>query len=360
MFLIPTLVGGFILAYIVYAIDKKLLKEVVIIYGITGVILSSLVYGISINSKVIDKEIWSGKIVSVEHNEEWDEEITETYTDSKGKSHTRTYTKHHSAENYIKTSDGGSILVNRSLDNKIEFNDKFPNSKQELEKFYPIGTATSSVHYYKNKVAASYSIYKHKEIDLRQYKNLPKYPIKDKTYIQVEDRFIGSIDNKENVINKLNEVNSDLNSKEKKKQVNLVFVNLGDVGEDYGFALQDYWEGGNKNDVIVSFAVDSTEKIKWVYPFSWADNESSEKLKIDVRNYLMENNELSNFESKIENIGTMIEKDFVRKQFADFNYINVELPVTSYVVIVVLNIGLGVAVIIMTKKNRVNKIKFRW
>jgi len=52
------------------------------------------------------------------------------------------------------------------------------------------------------------------------------------------------------------------------KQVNLIFVNVGaDKPIEYGYALQDYWEGGNKNDFIVSFSMNSDGKLNWVYPF---------------------------------------------------------------------------------------------
>ncbi|HDK7194933.1 TPA: hypothetical protein PTV74_003241 [Clostridium botulinum] len=306
-------------------------------------LITIFVTGIDFSIQTSDEEVWSGRIISVDHKEEWDEVVTETYTDDEGNSHTETHIEHHNAKNSIRTSDKGTITVNKSLDEKTHFDDSYPNTTQELEKFYPIGTPTSSVHTYKNKVQASYSIYKHKDINLEEYKDLPKYPTEMKNDIEI-DRFIGNIKNKDKVIKCLNEVNSELNSKQNNKQVNLIFVNLGNKTEDYGFALQDYWEGGNKNDFVVCFG-SKNNKVTWCYPFSWADSQKSERLKINIRNYMKEVNLNDDFNKNIKNIGDMIKKDFERKEFADFNYIDIEISKKAYVFIIILNIIAGYVIL---------------
>lgn len=343
MYLLPTIVCTIIVLIISFKIDKNNYLKISAMFCICGILLSSIVYGISIFSKTHATEVWSGKIISVKHQEEYDEVITETHTDSKGNTYTTTRIEHNNAKNIVNTSDGGNISVNKSLDGKTRFNDSFPNTNEELIKFYPIGTSTASIHSYKNKVQCSYSIYKHKNIDLKKYKDLPEYPIQMKNDIQI-DRFIGDIKNKNKVVEKLNEVNSDLNSKQKNKQVNLIFVNLGDKSEDYGFALQDYWQGGNKNDFVICFGSNG-DKVTWVYPFSWADSNNSEKLKIDTRNYMLKVNLSDDFTKTIGDISKMIETNFERKQFADFNYLTVELSMREYVFIVIINIILGTIIL---------------
>ncbi len=73
--------------------------------------------------------------------------------------------------------------------------------------------------------------------------------------------------------------------------------------------MQDYWEGGNKNDFVVCFG-SKNNKVTWCYPFSWADSQKSERLKINVRNYMKEVNLNDDFTKSIEDIGVMVKKGF--------------------------------------------------
>ncbi|GAA0789188.1 hypothetical protein [Hathewaya limosa] len=352
MMFLPTIIIGTIVFLFCFYFNKKNMFKLTLIFFIIGFFITGIVYLIDLDDQIIDTEVWSGNIEDVEHKEEWDEfhpqrEETYTTTDSKGNTITKikiipAYTEHHKAINKIQTTDNGWITVYEDLDGKVSFSDKFPNTKEELLKFYPIGKETVSIHTYENKVQASYSIYNHKDIDLDKYRDLPKYPNEMKNLIEI-DRFIGSIPNKDKVMETLNKVNSELNNNSNKKQINLIFVNLGDKSSDYGFALQDYWKCGNKNDFIICFG-SRGEKVTWAYPFSWADSEKSEKLKIDVRNYMLKANLKSDFTKVIEDINPMIKRNFQRKEFADFNYLNVELSTKAYIYIAILNLITGVGI----------------
>ncbi|BAO04729.1 uncharacterized protein CBO05P1_010 [Clostridium botulinum B str. Osaka05] len=336
---IPMIILNIIISIICCFEDIKNPMKTIGMFLLASFLITIIVTGVDFSIQTSDEEVWSGRIVSVNHEEEWDEVVTETYKDDDGKEHIETHIEHHNAKNSIRTSDKGNITVNKSLDEKTRFDDSYPNTTQELEKFYPIGMPTSSVHTYENKVQASYSIYKHKDINLKEYKDLPKYPTEMKNDIQI-DRFIGNIKNKDKIIKSLNEVNSDLNSKENNKQVNLIFINLGNKPQDYGFALQDYWEGGNKNDFVICFG-SKNNKVIWCYPFSWADSQKSERLKINVRNYMKKVNLNDDFNKNIEDIGAMVKKDFERKEFADFNYIDIEISKVAIIFIILLNIIAG-------------------
>lgn len=340
---IPMIILSLIISVICCFKNIKNPIKTIGMFLLASFLITIIVTGIDFSIQTSDEEVWSGRIISVDHKEEWDEVVTETYADDEGKEHTKTHIEHHNAENSIKTSDNGFTYVNKSLDGATRFDDRYPNTTQELEKFYPIGTPTSSVHTYKNKVQASYSIYKHKDINLEEYKDLPKYPTEMKNDIQI-DRFIGNIKNKDRVIKCLDETNSELNSKQNNKQVNLIFVNLGNKPQDYGFALQDYWEGGNKNDFMVCFG-SKNNNVTWCYPFSWADSQKSERLKINVRNYMKKVNLNDDFNKNIEDIGDMVKKDFERKEFADFNYIDIEVSKVAYVFIIILNVVAGYVIL---------------
>lgn len=320
--------------------------------------INSLIVFIDYKSQTDCLEVWSGKIISNKHIEEWDEyhkpwDETVTEKDSKGKKHTKVihhegYWEHHNAENYITTSDNGEYSISKTPDGK-ELNDSFVNSTQELNEYYPINKPTASVHIYENKVQASYSIYKHKDINIKDYPNLPSYPKDVNSEFNVT-RVIGEVSNKQESIDLLNEVNSRLNdtnnsnNKDKVKsykQVNIIFVNLGDVTEDYGIALQDYWQGGNKNDFVIAFGT-KDEKVTWCYPFSWSEVEI---LKSEVRDYMLDNCDLNKFTATINDTANMIEQKFERKQFADFNYLDIETSATATTIIIVFTVICGIGVL---------------
>lgn len=341
--------------------DKSWVKPIIII--VTAIAFIAVTIVIDYDSQTTDTEVWSGSIIHVEHKEEWDEwhePYDTTYTDSDGKVHTKHhpgYWEHHNAENYIETSDEGSIYVDNSPDGKI-YNDSWPNSTEELEKMWTIGSPSASVHTYVNKVQASYSIYKH-DIDLKQFPNLPEYPKNVRDYIYI-DRFIGNVPNKNKVLKNLADWNKELNKfipdperpgkKRSWKQVNIIFVNLGDVPSTYGFALQDYWQGGNKNDFIVSFGADSDMNIKWAYPFSWADNESSEMLKIETRDLLLNQKQIKDWLPVIDKVGQLVADKFERKQFANFNYLKIEVSSNAMIFVWVI-VMLGAACVIFIRKD---------
>ena len=311
-----------------------------------------------------DTEIWSGKIVNVEHAEEWDEwhpPRTETYTetDSKGKTVTKTrviagYWEHHNATNYIETTDEGSIRVDKVPDGR-RLNDDFVNSTKELEGFYPVGSPTASLHTYENKLRASYSIFKHKDIDLDEYSGLPEYPSEVTSRYSV-NRLIGKFKDSDklnlhldNVNTRLNDTNNPNNKEKVKsyKQVNLMFVNLGDKPEDYGWALQDYWKNGAKNDFVVTFGTDKSGKITWSHVFSWTDVEI---LKTDVREYMIGKN-VKDFKPVIDGVADLVEKKFDRKQFAEFDYIQVDVLPSGRNIIFVLVLVACVAYYIIDKED---------
>lgn len=338
----------FMILVIFHTLYSKSMKvELLAICSISIILGFGVITLIDYKSQTDDVEIWSGKIIDVKHTEEYDiwippREETYTTTNSKGKTetHTRTiagYWEHHKAKNSIETTDNGTMSVSATLDGR-EFTDDFVNSTSELEKYYPIGKATATTHTYENKLKASYSVFKNKDIKLSDYKGLPEYPSNVNNELTI-DRLIGKFENKKVLSKKLDDINTRLNDtdnpKNKQKiksykQVNLMMINFGEKSEDYGWALQDYWKNGAKNDFVVTFGTDSKGKITWCHAFSWTDVEI---LKSDVREYIIGKN-VKEFDKCIDDIGNMVENKFDRKQFKDFDYIQVDVSSTARVVMI--------------------------
>lgn len=341
-----------------YTIHKKGEWRFVILPVLIGLLLSVLLVGIDYLVKTTDIEVWSGRVIGWEHVEEWDEwhpPVTTCTTDSKGRQSCTTrpgYYEHHYAENYIKTTDNGKFKVNRAPDG-TKFNDKYPNTTDELKKYWPYGTPSASTHTYQNKVQASYSIYKHENINIKNYPDLPDYPKDVHDYIHI-DRILGDVPNKKAALKALAEANSELNKfipdpeKEGKmkswKEVNLIFVNVGlNKPIEYGYALQDKWEGGNKNDFVISFSLDENNNILWVYPFSWSEVEI---LKIEIRDWLLDQKQITDFVPVVNKVSQMVADKFERKEFADFNYLQIEVSSWVNITIVIFHIIIAIAAII--------------
>jgi hypothetical protein len=325
--------------------------KVSIAYIIATVAILSGVIIADYSIQTIDYEVWSGKITEVKHTEDWDEHIpakVTSYTDSDGKTKTKitpARTEHHYAYDSIKTSDEGWINVSKSPDGKTKFNDKYPNTTQELSKHWIVGTPSASVHSYTNKVQASYSILKHKELEIDTYTDLPDYPKEISNYIEL-DRLIGEVPNKAKAKVALANWNTDLNKfipdpenpdkMRSWKQVNVIFVNVGaNKGTDYGFALQDKWENGNKNDFIISFSMNPDGKINWVYPFSWSHVEI---LNLEIKDFMLNQGLVKDFEPIINETSKLVADGFERKQFAEFNYLQIETSKTARNIILIISL----------------------
>lgn len=364
MYWLSVLIFGIIVLLFEIFTFRNFLRAV--LFGFIPIIVTVLVVYIDYQNQVTDYEVWSGHVDGWEHIEEWDEwipPVTTCSTDSEGKktcSTTPGYWEHHDAENYIHTTDGGSIYVSEGTDGK-KFNDRWPNDDEVLKEYWSYGTPSASKHKYENKINASYSIYKHGDINLEDFPNLPDYPIKVRDKINV-DRLIGNFENYDELNKILSLENTRLNSEEIKKQVNLIFVNLGNNSdESYGFALQDHWQGGNKNDFIVSFSTDNKGNIEGVYPFSWSE---SELLKINVRELFLDDKNISDMESLVVDVSKMVESDFVRKEFSDFDYLQINTTFTAKLIIWILNFTLIILYFIlsyyMEGKNTTYKRRYKY
>lgn len=324
-----------------------------LLYFIAGVLLFTLTIGIDFTVQTADTEVWSGRVVDWNHEEEWEEwhpPVTHCSTDSKGHqscSTTPGYWEHHYAENHIKTTDDGWIYVDRLPDGKV-MDDSYPNHTSELKKYWKKDSPTASVHSYVNKVQASYSVFNHKDIS-KKYTKFPDYPDKVNNQLYI-NRLIGYVPQKEKSIKELNEWNSKLGTK---KQVNIIFVNVGDKPLEYALALQDHWKGGKKNDFIVAFSMGKDNKVNWSYPITWSE---AEGLKLDVKEYMNSLDNVKDFSKVIKHISLMVEKDFVRKEFADFNYLNIDVSASAQVILWF--IAIAVIVVRGFRKNKYNNIEY--
>ena len=93
-----------------------------------------------------------------------------------------------------------------------------------------------------------------------------------------------------------------------------------------------YWQGGNKNEFVVCIGIDSEGKVHWARAFSWADEQQVE---VELAQWLMKQDTLdwADLYHWLENnVGR-----WKRKEFKDFDYIHVSLPLSHFLWILLLS-----------------------
>jgi len=263
------------IGYLIFCAYKKKLELIEI--GLLLFINVVMLYGFNYVAErkipnYIRQEVWNGFVTSVKFEEEWTERYTttETYTDSKGKSHTKTVVKtriHPNEWNLDSTVGSKSIsqseynwyksyredLIGDSHGGQISFGDG-----RTFEIKVPIrDVPTSKYNTYKNYLSASQSILNkiNPKLEAQFSKTLPNYPALHN--LPNGSTILPRIIDLENIINyndekSLNDILNKFNGEfGAKKQFNLFIVFTKSTDYNYFLALQSKFVMGNKNDIIV-------------------------------------------------------------------------------------------------------------
>lgn len=305
-------------------------------------------------SQTTDTEYHQEYVVFVQYDEEWNEWIvdectrecccvTTTSTDSKGVTSTNTtcgtetydcsYLKTHDAEYQVRTNIGNWYSISREeyfrLLKQFKATQKFTDMERNYHtidgdrySFYfnpDLNTIEpyTTTHRYENRIQASHSILNFQDVDTSDIKY---FKLKD--YPEVQNMDINSLLGYNNpIINKyINQTNSVIASK---KQVKVFYLIFEDVPIQAGLTQEQYWKGGNKNEVVICIGIDKKKNIKWCYPFTWS---KKDEVKVKIRNYINDNICLTDsvFKNIINHSHNVILKDFERRHFKEFSYITIE------------------------------------
>jgi hypothetical protein len=195
-----------------------------------------------------------------------------------------------------------------------------------------------SEHTYENRIQASHTVLNFPIVDtadVRYYK-LKEYP-------DVRGSIAPSLLGEDNYpINRyINQSNALFAHNKQAKVFYLIFKNLP---VESALKQEQYWKGGNKNEINICIGIDNQRQIKWAYVFSWTKKEI---VKIEIRDNIMEHKVLNDvaFKSIIDNANNVIIKKFERRHFKEFSYLTVEptkaCVVWAYIISALLSIGLG-------------------
>jgi len=350
--------------------SKVVWWEFVILFAITPIVILLCKFGAEA-SMTTDTEYWGAYAVDARYYEHWNEEVpcshavyrTEYYTDSKGNSHSREVFSHYEhlydvdehpeywrmydnvgSSHYITKTDYRTL---KSRWNNEVFKDQhrdyhdndgdmykttFDNKDKHLE-------AITTVHTYKNKVQASSSVFNFPEVKDPASMGLYDYPKVSGSYAPA---ILGNVHDKVLADRYLEIQNAKLGSSH---QVRIWFIFFT---SDMSLALEqeNYWKGGNKNEFVVCVGLDKEQNVTWCKPFTWCE--------VDELTALVRN-EFASHDGKIDTVKLakytveQVKKKWERKQFAEFEYLTVVLPMSAYIIIwlitILVNVGIGVYVI---------------
>lgn len=170
------------------------------------------------------------------------------------------------------------------------------------------------------------------KIGLFNYPQIEKY--ETQTSVLGIDKL--NIKEKREFIIYMDYLNGCLGIKHKVRVFTLFFINKE---IDIAFKQEAYWDGGNRNEIVVCVGTDKIGDISWVKTFSWCDNK---KVVIDIREDIMEYGKISK-EMFFVSYKKSIEANYHFKNFEDFNYLSFEPTerqlIFVYVLITLISIG---------------------
>lgn len=344
---------------------------------VPSMLISIFIEFCMVQYEVTSTEYLGAYATKITHYDDWDEWVHKictrkirvgTNSDGSTKYRTETYDcsyrKYHADEWFITDNSDKHLYINQSEFNRIRDMWKTPSIFQDMNRRYytkdgdaqyhlwdnnkeTTRTITYS-HSYDNKVKVSKSVFNFENIDKKEadrlglfnYPELNNYdqnPILGYKRVNLKD------------VNSIKYVNGMLGKSKQFRTFLLCFYN-----KDVSISMkqQSYWVGGNKNEFVICVGLDSlTNKIQWVNAFSWMDEP---KLEVNIEQYLREK-EYLDIPELSDTLMKRVPNEWKRKEFEDFNYLNIELSRTQYIWILVLtllyNIGISIYVICNEYKN---------
>lgn len=306
-------------------------------------------------SQVTDTEFWGGYVVNAEYYEDWNERVpcrhSKYETDAKGNS-VYVGTEHaydvdyHSAYWQVINSNGEIIPITSSkfqqltqifgnktfvdLRRNYHTNDgdmyvtTWNNDKETLQ-------PTVTRHFYINKIQNSTSILNYPKVDAKS-ENLFEYPYKSNPFdissVRPAHKYPGTRDI--DVLNALYGAS---------RQIRIWVLVYTDQPLETAHLQEAYWKQGNKNELVICIGINKTHDVQWSHVFSWTDRED---LKINIRDYVNSQDKLD-LKALASFLEPEIKTNWERKEFAEFDYITIQIPASIYiltfVVVTLLSIG---------------------
>lgn len=379
MFLIPIV---FAVLLLIFFKKKVMLWEYAILI-FPSIIISTAIYLGMISHSQTDVEYVGDYVTTIRDYDPWDEYIHRTcyhtITTSNGRGGITTtrvpydcsYVDKHPRKYTQVLSDGSENEISKSefirlskmwktplyfVDMKRDYHSIDGDMHQKSWDKNPLHSKTVTYeHSYKNKIKTSHSLFGFTHIDKEEAKKIPLFDYPELTTTDSKTLFGDFYDTNQNPIlgytpskdelTLWQYINGYYGVKNQFRAYILVYYNKPiSIVEDQ----RSYWEGGNKNEMIMCFGVDSTtNNIQWSEAFSWCDKPTFE---VNFRSYM---NSQDSAKLDLIALGNWVEttgiKYWERKEFKDFDYIKIELNGTQltwlFIIVMIFNLGMSIYIV---------------
>jgi hypothetical protein len=346
---IPLFIGGFLF------INSKQINWTEWLGGsLSGFIIAGIVHGIVFYSLTCDTETWSGKVTTARYEPPWVEQYleaiyrTESHTDDEGNTYTEQVFDHYETRyrdhgpDWEICCDVGLKQFTVDISQEI-YNDLLKKfGKKEAREgdrpgyysgdendywlvninnyFQPMNTTYN----FENKIKCSKSIYSFIEVP----PNISVYDYPVNNLLQ-SNRLLGTSNQKISIL-EFDRLNSFLGPF---KLVNIIIVGFPKNSDPMISKYQEAkWIGGKKNDIVICYAEGDNNKVSWSYCFGWTDKTL---VKRNLETIFLENEVNNNI---LEKIKIEISKNYIIKDWSQFDYLTIDPPFWSYIVLIIVMI----------------------
>jgi len=362
----------FIISFLLLMFFRKQVTwlEYILLIGVS-IIFTLLMKTAFVSFNESDTEYWGSYVTKITHYDDWDEWIVRTCTrtvhdgydkDGHEITHTETYDcsyRDYHPERWTYTDNNGdeTYFYNKEEFDRamaelnhpsavfVDMHRDYYTKDGDAQEYHWDGTYQNSktlttTHTYTNKIIASRSIFKFEEISNEQAKKLGLF-----SYPNIRDydqNPIMGMNFDRQTEKKIRFLNATMGGK---SQFRLYILIFKDKPLEISEQQKSYWQGGNKNEFVLCLGYNTkTNKIDWCNPFSWCDKPM---LEVATKRYFREHNTLD-----ISKYGDWLKNNiklWKRKQFKDFDYIDVEMTdgqtIALFIIMLLIDIGVSIFIV---------------
>lgn len=304
-------------------------------------------------------------VTQIKHEESWVELIKRsvTETDANGRTYTKTEIteQYHPEKFYFKTTRGSTIDTDKDFfryvisrwkvsperlwwsGESIKGGKRYGWKASRPGNTYPVIDDTRWVsvtekHSYCNKIKNSHSIFKYRKIKRKEAKELGLYSYPNVVKHDAPCILTDSFKVDPQIQEKFRRFNGHWGATFQMRLYILIFEAA--KGVSMAELQKTYWQGGNKNEFVVCLGVSDEGTVIWSRVFSWADNQ---ELELETSSWFLQNPRLDL--NVFHHWFVHKAAEWKRKEFSDFKYILVPLPLWQTVLIYTLSIFENIVVI---------------
>lgn len=209
----------------------------------------------------------------------------------------------------------------------------------ECETVFDTMIAITEKHRYTNKLRNSNSIFRFEDISLEEASDLGLWDYPE--IIRYDMSPILGLDVDSNTDQYFRLLNAYYGARYEIRFF-IIFFDSATQGVEIAEKQRAYWKGGNKNEFVICLGI-SKGRVNWCHAFSWMEEPV---LSVKIESYFHSNPELDLM--KLHNWLRQHLKDWKRKEFSDFNYVNVSLSSKQYWTAFFITCAINIAAVFLT------------